>query len=247
LEHDNLRAALEWTLEHAPASGLRLAGSLWRFWGQRGHLIEGRRWLGRAHERAREANIKSGTMQARALVGAGLLASFQGDHPAAAALLSSGLELYREAGDTLGIALALRALGGCLLRSGGSAAQVHAVLEESLQLACEAKDTRRIGGALVALGYLAARERDYGQAQERITDGLALFRQVGDTRSMGASLWALGWFAIEDGELVKAGRHLDEALAIARNNDNKQELASRCWGWPSWPGPREIQSRRGCS
>src|SRR5262249_54839199 len=41
-EHDNLRAALEWSLEAVEGeksdAALRLAGALWRFWNRRGYL-----------------------------------------------------------------------------------------------------------------------------------------------------------------------------------------------------------------
>ena len=61
-EHDNLRAALAWSLETPaadPASqgeraviGLRLVQALATFWHQHGHATEGRRWLQRAMDLA---------------------------------------------------------------------------------------------------------------------------------------------------------------------------------------------------
>jgi predicted ATPase len=41
-EHDNVRAALDWTIDNDPETGLRLGGALWQFWKHRGHLVEGR-------------------------------------------------------------------------------------------------------------------------------------------------------------------------------------------------------------
>jgi predicted ATPase/class 3 adenylate cyclase len=47
-EHDNLRAALQWSQARQDAeTGLRLGGALWRFWLVRGYLREGRERLGR--------------------------------------------------------------------------------------------------------------------------------------------------------------------------------------------------------
>ena len=47
-EIDNLRAALSWSLRHAPAQCVQMAGALWRYWEARGLFAEGRDWLGRA-------------------------------------------------------------------------------------------------------------------------------------------------------------------------------------------------------
>jgi predicted ATPase len=48
-EHDNLRAALQWTIAQRDAqTALRLGTALHRFWTLRGHTGEGRRWLEQA-------------------------------------------------------------------------------------------------------------------------------------------------------------------------------------------------------
>src|SRR5512139_271523 len=44
-EHDNLRAALEWSLKSQPEDGLRIAAVLREFWDTHGHLTEARKWL----------------------------------------------------------------------------------------------------------------------------------------------------------------------------------------------------------
>ena len=47
-EHDNFRAALEWSLSAGSPTGLRLALELGSFWLLRGLLQEGQDWLKRA-------------------------------------------------------------------------------------------------------------------------------------------------------------------------------------------------------
>jgi predicted ATPase/class 3 adenylate cyclase/DNA-binding CsgD family transcriptional regulator len=240
--HDNLRAALEWSLETDPARGVLLAGCLWRFWGQRGFLEEGLRRLRQALDRVRglpsfqtsnmatedHVVVASGFAAhphtARALVGAGLLADFQGASNEAMNLLQAGLALYRQMGDKRATALALRALGGCLLRYGTDSDQVKGILQESLDLARIVGDQRRIGGAIVSLGHLAARERDYASARALIEEGLALFQAVGDVRGVGTAQWALGWLALERQDLEEADQRFLEALSIAHRVANQQGI-----------------------
>ena len=60
-EHENLRAALDWSFVAAGSGGgLRLCGALQRFWSTRGHFSEGREWCVRALAKAeRGANVRA--------------------------------------------------------------------------------------------------------------------------------------------------------------------------------------------
>jgi predicted ATPase len=70
-EHDNIRAALSYSLEGAdPELGLRLAGAIWWFWHRRGHLREGLRWL---EEGLAKEGGASAIARAKALGGIGWL------------------------------------------------------------------------------------------------------------------------------------------------------------------------------
>jgi len=89
-DHDNLRAALRWTLERQEAEmGLQLAGALFSFWRLRNHLREGRSWL--AQVLAQPGTQARTAARAKALRGLGLLAFVQGDFPEAQRLLEESV------------------------------------------------------------------------------------------------------------------------------------------------------------
>src|SRR5829696_7639284 len=56
-EHDNMRAALTWSLENEPETALRLAGALARFWEMRSDISEGSRWLEAALRQSDRAEV----------------------------------------------------------------------------------------------------------------------------------------------------------------------------------------------
>ena len=69
IEHDNLRAALRWTLEREEAElALRLGGALGEFWYLSGQVSEGRQWLEQA---LAQRDGTSEFAQAKALTWAG--------------------------------------------------------------------------------------------------------------------------------------------------------------------------------
>src|SRR5207244_4397677 len=78
-EHDNLRAALTFALQHDRDLALRMAIGLLRFWEIRGHLAEGLSAVAAALAGRDEVTEE----RARALNSAGVLAAEQGDYEAA--------------------------------------------------------------------------------------------------------------------------------------------------------------------
>src|SRR5262249_31048086 len=117
-EHDNLRTALAWALERgANVRALRLAGALAYFWGLRGYLSEGQRWLDDAlslSERRQSEQAAMGAthagqaLRAKALNRVGMFRFFNFSDPATArSMVEESLRLWRELGDTWSLAVAL--------------------------------------------------------------------------------------------------------------------------------------------
>src|SRR5262249_60030198 len=85
LDHDNLRVALRWSMEHRTDQAMRLGAALWRFWYMRGHLTEGRESLDACLkvQGALASSIEERSVRAWVLNGAGNLAASQSDSAAA--------------------------------------------------------------------------------------------------------------------------------------------------------------------
>ena len=67
-EHDNMRAALTWSLEKEPETALRLAGMLARFWEIRSDISEGSMWLEAAlRQSGRPDTVTEAATRAKAL------------------------------------------------------------------------------------------------------------------------------------------------------------------------------------
>ncbi|MDQ5851071.1 MAG: tetratricopeptide repeat protein, partial [Chloroflexota bacterium] len=157
LEHDNLRAALAWGCGHSHAAGLglRLAASLWWFWGQRGYLSEGRAWLegALAASRAAASTRELDALRAKALYRAGVLAWYQSAHDRAVALCEESLRIAQELGDTQGIAWARHNLGRVAYLQ-GDYRRAGPLLTESLAGFREVGDTWGIPWSLDVLGQV---------------------------------------------------------------------------------------------
>src|SRR5215210_7795524 len=187
-EHNNLRAALRWSLDLAETeTALRLVGALWRFWHVRGHLSEGRRWL----EEALALEGGEPSLRARVLGGGCELSHSQGDLDRAQELREEALVLSRGLGDEAQIADALNGLA-FVLRRRGEFARARAMHQEALELYRKLDDSWGIGRSMDQLGRTAAFGGDYEAALPQLEQGLRMWREVGDRYGIAESTAVTG-------------------------------------------------------
>src|SRR5581483_4948633 len=156
-EHDNLRAALDWSLSREPkhAAGLRLAAALPFFRATRGYFQEAREYLMAALAQNPGDHTAA---RAQALYGVGDAAFVQGDYATAREFLDASLSLYREFGTTSRRALAhTLALRGYVETEVGDYATASQLIEQSLAIMRELNDEPGIARALRELGTCALR------------------------------------------------------------------------------------------
>jgi predicted ATPase/DNA-binding SARP family transcriptional activator len=207
-EHDNIRAALEWTLDSAdPERGLALATAMWWYWWITGRMVEGRAWLGRALRATPDTPTR---LRGQALRVAASLARNSGDLTAARSLGEQGLAAFRSLGDQPGIVAALNNLSITAQGQGDFAASL-AYGYEGLALATDprpiAAALNNTAGTLRCLGRL-------DEAAEMFARGLAGFRAIEDRRGEAAALTNLAIVDRRRGALGSSRAMMLRALDI---------------------------------
>ncbi|MBI3459366.1 tetratricopeptide repeat protein, partial [Candidatus Acetothermia bacterium] len=223
MEHDNLRAALEWGRTHQQntESALRLAGALGWFWEVRGYWDESRRWL---EDILSQSKNVLASVRAKALTAAGGLAWRRGEYSQATALSEKGLALSQKLKDKRGVASALNVLG-LVAHYRGEFARATKAYRESLALCRSLKDKRGIASTLNNLGRVAYYQGQHAQAAKMLEESLRLWRELGDAWGTAMVLLLLGEVALSQGEHERARALLDEGLALCRSVGDKRGIA----------------------
>jgi predicted ATPase/class 3 adenylate cyclase len=213
-EHDNLRAALRWSLDHGEGGlALRIASATWPFWKLRGHLSEGRRWLEQALDMSPDVPT---AVLARGLRGAGDLAAGQSDHERARTYLERSLALAEQLGDDAEAAATLTRLAALPHRR-GDLHEATRLFEEALERARRAASgPSRVGHILASLALLAEDQGETAAAEAYAAEALAMRRTTDDLYQATDALLAQGEISINRGDWDAARRVLDEALSAGR-------------------------------
>lgn len=248
LEHDNLRAVLRRALgvrndlaggqaatadardaatgsdgPRDAAAGARLAALLWRFWYQRGYYHAARGWLERAAEAVSGTPIDASVL-AGVLAGAGFLAFLQCDYGVAAERLTKARALHEEAGDQVGVAVALQRLGSIAREEGryGDARRLH---EESLAIWAALGDAAGVAASEDYLGFTAWLSGDAERAAGLCGSAVAAFRACGLRQEMAAALVNQGVATWLGGDPGRGAALLEESLDVATRLGYREGIA----------------------
>jgi non-specific serine/threonine protein kinase len=235
VEHDNLRAALEWlTVHRRSAQAVRLAGALGEFWIAGGHLIEGRRWLedalacpGGVPEAAR----------AQALYTLGRIMAIQDDYQRSLSVFEESLQLYRQLSHQDGVGRCLNGLGNALAELGvtgqwgvgeeaGKATRAGTLLEEALALFRSLGDHAGYAAALRTLGRIAQAQGALDRAAALWAESLALQQHVGDRLGAAVTLDFLSEARQEQRDYAGARQCIEQSLALRREVGDRSLLGN---------------------
>ncbi len=220
-EHDNLRAAMQWSLHGDPAIAVRIAVSVRNFWLLHSHLSEGYKWLKAALEHGGDPPA---ALRFKLMNGLGLAARFRGDYETARKAYLDGLAAGKEAGDKQGVALSSRGLGLVAMQQGDTAA-AREFFESGLAISRELEDKFGVAISLSFLGDLARTEKDFKRARPLFEESLALFRELDNKSAVSDALNNLAAACFGDGDLMRSKQHFAEAANFAFDLGNKMTIS----------------------
>ena len=223
LEHDNLRAALEWRLtSNYPAPGsVDIAAPLHWFWLKRAYLAEGQRFLERALAKDTTA---APAERARACMALGSLVFFQGDFDRADRLLAESAALARAASEPsiVAVALGLQTMAAMERDDGAAAARCAA---ESGAAGRAAGQPWLESFSLTYSAYEALYAGDVDRAGDLHEQVLAMSRAHGDLWGMGIVLFDLALLRVVQGRFAESRALCGEGMALGRQFGDRRAIA----------------------
>jgi predicted ATPase/Tfp pilus assembly protein PilF len=232
-EHNNLRAALTWSLTTSAGIptrfelGLQLGCNLSPFWIRHGHLSEGRQWLEKilANQSFDYRLPYWSKLRADLLRGVGTLAYLQGDYAQAKNFQEESLGIWQRNDPKPAVLTGLNNLA-VVENALGDTARAKALLEESIALARELGDDLRLSASLGNLGNIAIAQGDYTLAVTLYEESLSLLEKIGNPGMLAQPLNNLGMLAQKQGDYARANMLLESRLEIGRELGDKQGIAS---------------------
>jgi len=211
---------------------LRLSTTLSPFWEMRAHYSEAGTFLERALARSEGA---SNSLRVKVLQAKASVMLWQSDYARTEALAQQSLSLYRELGDTRGIADCLGLLVDLAVRK-GQMTEAITLAEERVKLMRQVGEPGQVADALSSLAEILNRRGEMTRVQPLYEEAQMLYRKVGNEFGVATTLiesaTGLYWFSEGDTATIQTIRHrLQEGQGIV------SKLGSRYWlGYSYWLG-----------
>ncbi len=185
----------------------------------RGHFPAARHTLTAIAEAAPDPAAR-----AYALLGAGIAANEDGDHPAAVELGERAAARFAELPEHAGRCAALTLVGNAHKLS-GHYPPARTAYTTALDLAQAAGDRARVAVVLNNLGILAHETDEHPVARDRYAASLRIKRELGDDTGAAVTLISLADLDLADGRLPTAREAGEQAAAIFRAHGERRSLA----------------------
>lgn len=225
LEHDNLRAALEWSTSNHPDKALHLISTLGNFWVGRDFNIEARRWCQTILEHGKSfSNMDGERAKVYGILGWSSIGI--GDHKTGRDAAEAGLALARKVND---INMVSRLLGlitlACIFQGDFPAAEK--ALVEGERIARHTGLVEQLATVLTTRAQLLfVGSGDLAQAKEYLDEAVSLSATIQNEWATAMSLFGMARVAGVMGDLGTARAKFFESADLAKKMGNKRQMYS---------------------
>jgi len=222
-EQENLRASLQWFIDHQEADfALRLSSAACTFWIRRGSLSEGRRWVETALQLPQAQSPTEA--RAKALQCVADLVSNQQDWRTARTMLEESVALYRRLDNKGELARSLGSLGTVTFNEGDASAG-NRLMEEAIALCRESENTTLLANLLCFFGRMKRIQSDLAASRSLLEEGVSLYRKTENKSEHGYALIFLGRTIGLQGDFARSRERYQEGLALVQQFGSPTDIA----------------------
>jgi hypothetical protein len=212
-DHDNLRAAIRWSIDEGDAeTALRLGAGLWRYWQQAGHMTEGRDAISRIL--ALPATPATTRWRMRALEAEGGLHWWRGDQNMADASYARQQQLARDLGDVQGMADAALNLAYTRFAMDHRDPEVEQLRNEASRLFRQVGDERSLARVEMTRMFSLLSAGNVREGREAMVAALARFEELDDAFYIALASGALSSVSLAFGDVPDALRLLIRCVTL---------------------------------
>jgi non-specific serine/threonine protein kinase len=225
VEHDNLRAALDWSASTHPVKALRMVYIVGSFWVARDYNNEARKWSQMVLERSQSIpNIEGERAKVYSVLGWSSIGI--GDHKTGRSAAEEGISLARMLDDRALLAYLLSLVALASIFQGDFAATEKALMEAE-RIARQTGSAEQLAGVLTTRAQMAfVGYRDLVRAKAYLDEALSLSATLQNEWATVMSLFGMARVAGVMGDLNTARVNFKRSAELAKKLGNKRQTYS---------------------